>query len=364
MLRQIPVIVALLAAPCYGAGYNSSLHFLRAPYPAPDAHLQTVEEVHPPASVVPEVLVPDLLTKDDAPLIWIDCEFTGLPHDVSPDRSQLGGTGGHQMLEIALIVTKNDLTQVARSRSIIIHHDDDKLQKMSVFSKISFGWDEKRFDHDDAVLLANHPKNVADAGAALSYTWAEVSSYLLKSPNAAVAAWREENGNPEANFANPKDAIRNYWARMRLPTAWELLGTTGHTVETTPGLLADMSRRSETSLEQAEAELIQLLSAHVKKGAGLMAGNMIGMDRRFVDKYMPKLAEFLGYRLWDVSTIKEMMRTWWSQEVEKFDKGDKPHRALDDIEKSIEEMQYYKKWLTVRAFPTEVAAAPEAGACS
>ena len=364
MLYHIPVIVALLATrPCYGA-LGDAEFLARAPTEgdAPPTleearalfilerafYPPTLEEVAAPAevAVVPEVPVPaPLLTKDDAPLIWIDCEFSGLPHDDSPDPSQLGGTGGHELLEIALIITKNDLTEVARSNNIIIHHEDDVLQKMSVFSKISFGWDEKRFDVGG--LLANHPKSVesAGAGAAPSYTWAEVSSYSLGSPDATVAAWREANGNPTANFGNPKDAIRNYWAGMRLPTEEEQAA--GHTVETTPRLLADMSRKSTTSLEQAEAELIQLLSEHLKKGAGLMAGNMIGMDRRFVDKYMPKLAEFLGYRLWDVSTVKEMMRTWWPQ-VKKFDKGQKPHRALGDIEKSIEEMQYYKEWLTVR----------------
>ena len=55
---------------------------------------------------------------------------------------------------------------------------------------------------------------------------------------------------------------------------------------------------------------------------------------------MPKLYDFLHYRVVDVSTIKEISKRWLP-ELKNYEKMGK-HRAIDDIRESIEEMRYYK----------------------
>lgn len=77
-----------------------------------------------------------------------------------------------------------------------------------------------------------------------------------------------------------------------------------------------------------------------------MAGNSIHMDRVFISKYMPQLADHLHYRNIDVSTIKELTRRWYPQEVlDKAPEKQCTHRALDDIRESIAELNYYREQL-------------------
>ena len=47
-----------------------------------------------------------------------------------------------------------------------------------------------------------------------------------------------------------------------------------------------------------------IVKTHVKKGKGVLAGNTVHMDRRFLDKYMPSFSGYLHYRLVDVSTVR------------------------------------------------------------
>jgi hypothetical protein len=72
--------------------------------------------------------------------------------------------------------------------------------------------------------------------------------------------------------------------------------------------------RIEAGVTVAEAEKLvtDYVSAHVTPGRRpIVAGNTIGMDRRFISKYMPTFDERLHYRSIDVSTIKELSRQWY-----------------------------------------------------
>ena len=46
-------------------------------------------------------------------------------------------------------------------------------------------------------------------------------------------------------------------------------------------------------------------------GTAPMCGNSIGVDRRFLDAYLPELDEYLHYRSIDVSSLKELCRRWY-----------------------------------------------------
>jgi len=67
------------------------------------------------------------------------------------------------------------------------------------------------------------------------------------------------------------------------------------------------------------------------------------MDKMFLMKYMPKFADYLHYRLIDVSTVKELAKRWLPNIAASTPKKSDAHRALDDILQSIEELQYYKE---------------------
>ncbi len=77
------------------------------------------------------------------------------------------------------------------------------------------------------------------------------------------------------------------------------------------------------------------------KGKIILAGNSIHQDRRFIDIEMPKLASRLHYRMFDVSAWKVYFEGALHK---KFIKREM-HRALDDIEGSIEEMKWYLTFL-------------------
>lgn len=69
------------------------------------------------------------------------------------------------------------------------------------------------------------------------------------------------------------------------------------------------------------------------------------MDRLFLREFMPKVDDYLHYRIIDVSTIKELCKRWqpnvfWTQPQKQL-----KHRSLDDIKESIQELRYYKEYL-------------------
>lgn len=77
------------------------------------------------------------------------------------------------------------------------------------------------------------------------------------------------------------------------------------------------------------------------KGKIILAGNSIHQDRKFIDIEMPKLAKRLHYRMLDVSAWKVYFEGALNK---KFIKRE-AHRALDDIEGSMEEMKWYLTFL-------------------
>ncbi|MBR3248511.1 oligoribonuclease [Candidatus Saccharibacteria bacterium] len=93
-------------------------------------------------------------------------------------------------------------------------------------------------------------------------------------------------------------------------------------------------------LEQVERELLQFIDQHFGKEIYL-AGNSIHQDRKFIEREMPKLNSKLHYRMLDVSAWKIYFENAKSK---KFTKPEN-HRALDDINGSIEEFKWYLTFL-------------------
>jgi oligoribonuclease len=109
------------------------------------------------------------------------------------------------------------------------------------------------------------------------------------------------------------------------------------------GLTAKV-RASKITTAQAEVQVIDFLKHYVPAGKSPLCGNTIGQDRKFLDRYMPKLEAFFHYRNLDVSTLKELAKRW-SPEVYKGFKKKQKHTAMADVHESIEELVYYREHL-------------------
>ena len=113
-------------------------------------------------------------------------------------------------------------------------------------------------------------------------------------------------------------------------------------MHTSSGLI-EAIRASEVSLEQAGAETLEFLRSHIDKPRTVpLCGNSIGMDRRFLSVHLPEIEEFLHYRSIDVSTIKELARRWYPEDLPGLSKGASAHRAMDDIKESVSELRYWR----------------------
>ena len=114
-------------------------------------------------------------------------------------------------------------------------------------------------------------------------------------------------------------------------------------MHTKSGLL-DAIEASTISLEDAGKQTLAFIQEHVEEPRTVpLCGNSIGTDRRFLDVYLPEIEEYLHYRSVDVSTIKELARRWYPEDLAAVPHKDTSHRALDDIRESIAELQYWRK---------------------
>ena len=91
---------------------------------------------------------------------------------------------------------------------------------------------------------------------------------------------------------------------------------------------------------EVEKELIDFIDKYFGKTIYL-AGNSIHQDRKFIEREMPELDKKLHYRMLDVSAWKIYFENALNK---KFTKPEN-HRALDDINGSIEELRWYLTFL-------------------
>lgn len=179
-------------------------------------------------------------TRKNDRLVWVDMEMSGL----QPDTDKI--------LEIAMIVTDGDLNIIAEGPVLVVHQEDDVLNRMDAWNK----------------------------------------------------------------------------------------GTHGKS-----GLI-DKVKASTLSEAEVEAQCIDFLRQHVKASISPMCGNTIHQDRRFMNRYMPKLESYFHYRNIDVSTIKELAKRWYPEISKGFVKK-QAHTALADIIESVEELRYYREQVFV-----------------
>lgn len=128
---------------------------------------------------------------------------------------------------------------------------------------------------------------------------------------------------------NPKKLVE----RMALNTFWQEYA----------GNREDFVKNNDNGKDTAEVEeeLIELIDEHFNGEPAVLSGNTIHSDRSVIKVHWPKLDLKLHYRMLDVSSLKILMQGKYGVVYEK----NSTHRAFDDIQASIAELQFYLDWL-------------------
>ncbi|WP_122816889.1 oligoribonuclease [Nocardioides pantholopis] len=124
--------------------------------------------------------------------------------------------------------------------------------------------------------------------------------------------------------------------------ALEQMGDFVRSMHEKSGLLPELA--NGVTLAEAEERVLAYIKQHCPDGSRPpLAGNTVGTDRAFLARDMPDLESFLHYRIVDVSSIKELSRRWFPKAYFQAPAKRGNHRALADIQESIEELRYYRE---------------------
>jgi oligoribonuclease len=119
-------------------------------------------------------------------------------------------------------------------------------------------------------------------------------------------------------------------------------------MHTTSGLITQIP--DGISVAEAEDAILAYLEASgTVAGKSPLAGNSVSVDRNFIARDMSRLSEYLHYRTVDVSSIKELARRWYPKIYFAAPAKTGNHRALGDIQDSIEELKYYRSNVFIQA---------------
>src|SRR3954447_8774109 len=124
-------------------------------------------------------------------------------------------------------------------------------------------------------------------------------------------------------------------------TALDHMGDFVRTMHERSGLLAELD--SGLTLAEAEERVLDHIRTFVPEPRRVpLAGNSIGTDRAFLAVGMPTLEAYVHYRNVDVSSVKELARRWFPRTYYASPAKTGNHRALADVQESIEELRYYR----------------------
>ena len=123
--------------------------------------------------------------------------------------------------------------------------------------------------------------------------------------------------------------------------AFDQMGDFVREMHASSGLLEELD--GGLSLQEGQKQVLEYIQRFVPEAQSApLAGNTIGTDRMFLQKYMPEVHEYLHYRNIDVSTIKELSKQWFPKAYYQSPDKNGGHRALADILESIRELAYYR----------------------
>jgi oligoribonuclease len=113
-------------------------------------------------------------------------------------------------------------------------------------------------------------------------------------------------------------------------------------MHTTSGLLDELA--GGIALAEAAELVLSYVRGHISEPRRVpLCGNSIATDRWFIARDMPELDAYLHYRMVDVSSIKELARRWFPRAYFASPAKHGGHRALADIQESVQELRYYRE---------------------
>ena len=128
--------------------------------------------------------------------------------------------------------------------------------------------------------------------------------------------------------------------------ALERMGDFVRTMHTTSGLLEQLT--AGLTMAEAEEKVLAYVREFVPEPRKApLAGNTIGTDRAFLARDMPAFESHVHYRNVDVSSVKELARRWFPRAYYSSPAKSGNHRALADVQESIEELRYYREAIFV-----------------
>jgi oligoribonuclease len=132
-------------------------------------------------------------------------------------------------------------------------------------------------------------------------------------------------------------------------------------MHTASGLLNELA--GGITLGEAQDQLLSYVRGHVREPRKApLCGNSIATDRAFLARDLPRLDEYLHYRMIDVSSVKELARRWYPRVYFASPAKVGGHRALADIRESITELRYYRDAVFVPIPGPDTATAREIAA--
>ena len=130
--------------------------------------------------------------------------------------------------------------------------------------------------------------------------------------------------------------------------ALDLMGDFVRTMHQASGLLDQLD--NGLTMAEAEQRMLDYVRSFVPEPRKApLAGNTIGTDRAFLIRDMPTFESHVHYRSVDVSSIKELVRRWYPRVYYQAPAKSGNHRALADVQESIEELRYYRDVVFVAA---------------
>jgi oligoribonuclease len=120
-------------------------------------------------------------------------------------------------------------------------------------------------------------------------------------------------------------------------------------IHTDNGLL-DAVAASRLTRTDAERAVLAAISPHAPPGEGILCGNSIQHDWRFLGRHMPRLEQHLHFRQIDVGTISVLVNAWYPDV--RYSHRTTQHRALADVRASLDELRFYARG----AFKVDLAA--------
>lgn len=174
--------------------------------------------------------------------------------------------------------------------------------------------------------------SASDSGV-LRLVWIDLEMTGL---NAAVDAILEIAAVVTGPDLEPIDTIER--VVFQTDEALDRMSARVRRIHTENGLI-EAVRTSGVSRAEAERAVLRMITRHCAPGEGILSGNSVYHDWRFIVRHMPRLEQHLHFRQIDIGTLGVLMNAWYPHL--EYARSPTNHRAMADVHASLEELRYY-----------------------